>query len=92
MVDLLELMEIFNLDEKPYCNLGCEWCVTRDSIYFVEDGMMYSSIKGELIGKEEGMVCINNDLQQFLGMQPAVFTSVLKITPEEFEEKYKDLM
>ncbi|CAL9978059.1 hypothetical protein VPHF99_0226 [Vibrio phage F99] len=92
MVDLIEIMKLFDLDEKPYCNLGCVWCRDGSRTTFIEDGNIYGAVQGDVIGVKGGIVCINNDVQQFLGMQPAIFTSVLEISPELFEETYGDLM
>ncbi|AUR84845.1 hypothetical protein NVP1063O_178 [Vibrio phage 1.063.O._10N.261.45.C7] len=92
MVDLLEIIERFNLDEKPYINLGNVWCRDGHSIYFIEEGCVYSAVQGNVIGEEDGIVCINNDVQQFMGMQPAIFDSSLEFSPEKFEELYGDFM
>lgn len=92
MVDIIEIMKLFNLDEKPYVNLGCVWCRDDFNIMFVEDGLVYDATQGNLIGEKDGVVCINNDARQFIGMQPAIFTSTLEISREMFEETYGDLM
>lgn len=92
MIDIYEIMELFNLDEKPYVNLGCVWCRDGSQIFFLEDNIVYSVVAGDLIGELDGIVCINNDVEQFLGWQPAIFTSVLEICPKLFEEIYGGLM
>ncbi len=92
MIDLVEIMKMFNLTEQPYVNLGCVWCSNGNSLYFYEDGNVYSSLQGELVGVEDGVVCIMNDVQQFLGMQPALFTETLEISYEKFEDIYWEKM
>lgn len=92
MIDLIEIMKMFNLDEKPYMQLGCVWCRDDFRITFIEEGIVYDAIQGELIGNEDGIVCLMNDVQQFLGWQPVIFSSNLEISPEEFEKTYGELM
>ena len=92
MIDIIEIMQLFNLDEKPYVQLGCEWCRDGSSIFFVEDSALYGAIQGDVVGTKEGIVCLMNDVQQFLGWQPAVFSENLEISYDEFELKYEDEM
>lgn len=89
MIDLVEVMKMFNLTEQPYLNLGCVWCRTPPySIHFYEDGDLYSAVRVSLVGEDGNLVCIMNDVQQFMGMQPAIFTKTLEISPEKFQELY----
>ena len=92
MVDMIEIMKMFNLEEKPYCNLGLVWCRDKYTVSFVEDGSAYSAVIGDVLGEDNGIVCINNDVQQFFGMQPAVFSKDLEIDTSEFEKRYEGVM
>lgn len=92
MTDIFEIMRMFNLAEQPHVILGNVWCRNGYTISFIEDGVAYQEIQGEVIGEDEGILCINIDIQQFLGMQPAIFSSTLEISPELFEENYKELL
>ena len=93
MIDIEELMRVFGLKETPYVNLGLEWCTDNGSVYFVGDGWSFSAVYDErsLVVKD-GIVCMLNDVQQFRGWEPAVFTESLELSVEMFEEKYGDLM
>lgn len=92
MTDTFEIMKMFHLTEQPYILLGNVWCRNGNAISFIEDGVAYQEIQGDVIGDDEGILCINIDIQQFLGMQPAIFSSTLEISPELFEENYKELL
>lgn len=92
MIDIFEIMKIFNLDEKPYIQLGCDWCHDGSRIFFVEEGMLYDAVKGDWIGTQDGIVCLMNDVQQFLGWQPVIFSQHLEMNYGEFEDKYGDEM
>ncbi len=87
-----ELMQMFDLDEKPYLNLDIEWCKDGYQIMFVEDGTVYCETLGKHLGNVDDVICLEIDVQQFLGWQPAVFTQSMEITWEEFEDKYEDKM
>ena len=92
MIDIFEIMKMFELSEKPYTLLGCEWCTDGLGLYFVEEGNIYKETLGEMLGEKEGVVCCMIDVQQFLGWQPAVLSKHMQTTYESFEEKYGDTM
>jgi len=92
MIDIIELMEIFNLHQKPYVNLGVEWCRDGAQIYFIEDGSVYGAVFDKVVGSKDNVTCIMHDVEQFLGWEPALFSTHLEISLAEFEEKYGDLM
>ncbi|CAH9014546.1 conserved hypothetical protein [Vibrio phage 277E43-1] len=92
MIIWYELMKMFNLDEKPYLNLGVEWCKDDYQIMFVEYGVVSCETLGKRLGNVDGIVCMEIDVQQFLGWQPAVFSEHLEIAYDDFEEKYGDIM
>lgn len=89
MIDVYELMQMFDLEETPYLNLGIEWCKDGYQIMFVEDEVVYCETLGKRLGGISNVVCLEIDVQQFLGWQPAVFTQSMEISWEEFEDKYE---
>ena len=92
MIDIFEIMKMFELSEKPYTLLGCEWCTDGSGLCFIEDGNIYRVVLGEMLGEKDNIVCYMVDVQQFLGWQPAVLSKHMQTTYESFEEKYGDMM
>ena len=93
MIDIGELRKLFGLEETPYIKLGLDWCVDGGSLYFIEEGVIYSVVYDEKSLEHKGdIVYTLVDVQQFLGWEPAFFTKSLKLSVEVFEEKYDDLM
>tara|TARA_Y100001963_G_scaffold141003_1_gene208705 strand:+ start:63 stop:341 length:279 start_codon:yes stop_codon:yes gene_type:complete len=92
MINTFELIDMFNLTEKPYHLLNGEWCTDGLGLYFIEDNQMYSVALGEIVGEKDDIVCCMIDVQQFLGWQPAVLSKHMQTTYETFEEKYGERM
>lgn len=91
MIDVYEIMKMFDLNEKPYVQLGLPWAQDGYKIYFVEDGILYDVYTEGVCRIEEGIYCFQVDLYQFMGWQPMIFTSNLKMGYEDFENKFRDL-
>ena len=92
MIDIFEIMKLFNLDAKPYLNTGLPWSCDGSQVYFVEDNCMYSVIAGEDSTSTMGFVCAQTDVQQFLGWEYMIFSAHMQEDFEFFEKKYLHLM
>ena len=92
MSDAFELMKLFELDEKPYVNLECEWAVDGGSLYFVDNGVMYQEVFGKIESQKNGISLCVIDVQQFMGWQPMVLTSSMNMSFDDFDNKYSNLM
>ena len=90
--DNLTLMTTCNLNEIPYNNLKTTWCRDGYQVMFVEENLIYCETLGKTLSTIGDVICLEIDVQQFLGWQPTVFTQSMEITWEEFEQKYEEVM